>query len=157
MNVASDFGVAPAKVKDLKERMARLGIDARAIEEKFVRGGGKGGQKINKTANCVQLKYSGVVVRCQRDRKRAINRFLALRDLVDRIEVKRSPATSARLEDARKLGASKARAGRRARASASAAARRRSYGETSPKHLGEGGRHRAIAGTEETQSRAEEE
>lgn len=116
MNLAGDLGVLPAKLKSLKERMARLGIDAKAIEEKFVRGGGKGGQKINKTANCVQLKFAGEVVRCQRDRKRAVNRFLALRELVDRIEMKRSPATSQRLADVKKLADSKARAGRRARA-----------------------------------------
>jgi len=96
--------------------MARLGIDPKAIEEKFVRGGGKGGQKINKTANCVQLRFAGIVVRCQRDRKRAVNRFLALRELVDRIEMKNSPGTSARLAEAAKASASKARAGRRARA-----------------------------------------
>ncbi len=96
--------------------MTRLGIDPKAIEERFVRGGGKGGQKINKTANCVQLRLGGVVVRCQRDRKRAVNRFLALRDLVDRIEMKNSPVTSARLAKAVKRIASKARAGRRARA-----------------------------------------
>ena len=96
--------------------MARLGIDPGAIEERFVRGGGKGGQKINKTANCVQLRYRGEVIRCQRDRKRAVNRFLALRELVDRIEVKASPATSARVAEAAKQRASKARAGRRARA-----------------------------------------
>ena len=116
MNPTAEFGVAPSKVKELRARMARLGIDAKAIEEKFIRGGGKGGQKINKTANAVQLKYGSVVVRCQRDRKRAVNRFLALRDLVDRIEMKTSPATSARIAAADRKSASKARAGRRARA-----------------------------------------
>lgn len=116
MNIGRDLGVVPSKLKELKERMARLGIDAKAVEEKFVRGGGKGGQKINKTANCVQLKFAGEVVRCQRDRKRAVNRFLALRELVDRIEMKTSPATSARLAEAEKKSASKARVARRARA-----------------------------------------
>ena len=27
------------------------------LEEKFVRGFGKGGQKVNKTSNCVELKH----------------------------------------------------------------------------------------------------
>jgi peptide chain release factor len=116
VNIAGDLGVAPSKLKEVKERMARLGIDAKAIEERFVRGGGKGGQKINKTANCVQLKYAGVVVRCQRDRKRAVNRFLALRELVDKIEMKASPATSKRLAESKKQAETKDRAGRRARA-----------------------------------------
>jgi protein subunit release factor B len=116
VNIAGDLGVLPGKLTELKARMARLGIDAKAIDEKFVRGGGKGGQKINKTANCVQLRYEGIVVRCQRDRKRGVNRFLALRDLVDRFEAKASPATSAKLAKAEKKIASKDRAGRRARA-----------------------------------------
>lgn len=116
VNIASDLGVVPAKLKELKGRMARLGIDARKIEEKFVRGGGKGGQKINKTANCVQLKFGDVVIRCQRDRKRAVNRFLALRELVDRVEMKTSPGTSKRLAEAGRKSAAKARSGRRARA-----------------------------------------
>jgi protein subunit release factor B len=116
VNLAGDLSVSASKLKELRARMSRLGIDPKAIEEKFVRGGGKGGQKINKTANCVQLRYAGVVIRCQRDRKRAVNRFLALRDLVDKIEMKTSPGTSARLAKAEKKSASKARAGRRARA-----------------------------------------
>lgn len=116
MNLAGDFGVAPSKVKDVKARIERLGIDLPSIEERFIRGGGKGGQKINKTANCVQLRYRGVIVRCQRDRKRAVNRFLALRELVDRIEMKASPATSARLAKIEKAKASKDRVVRRARA-----------------------------------------
>jgi protein subunit release factor B len=116
VNLAGDLGVLPSKLRDLRARMERLGIRPAAIEEKFVRGGGKGGQKINKIANCVQLRFGGEVVRCQRDRKRAVNRFLALRELVDRIEMKESPATSGRLAEGRRKAASKSRAGRRARA-----------------------------------------
>ncbi|HZL72641.1 MAG TPA: peptide chain release factor-like protein [Planctomycetota bacterium] len=116
MNLAADMAVAPSKLKELRDRMSRLGIDAKAIQERFIRGSGKGGQKINKTANCVQLKFADVVVRCQKDRKRAVNRFLALRELVDKVEMKSSPATSKRLATAGKKSASKARAGRRARA-----------------------------------------
>jgi len=116
VNLAADMAVAPSKLKELRDRMSRLGIDAKAIRERFIRGSGKGGQKINKTANCVQLKFADVVVRCQKDRKRAVNRFLALRELVDKVEMKSSPATSKRLATAGKKSASKARAGRRARA-----------------------------------------
>ena len=116
VNLAGDFGVAASKFKELRARMERLGINPSTIQEKFVRGGGKGGQKINKTANCVQLRFGGEVVRCQRDRKRGVNRYLALRELVDRIEMKTSPATSRRLAEGQKKAASKARAGRRARA-----------------------------------------
>jgi protein subunit release factor B len=98
VNLNERFPVSDAKIEELKNRMKRLGIDAGAVEERFIRGGGKGGQKINKTANCVQLNYPplGLSVRCQKDRQRSLNRFLALRELVDQIEIKISPGTSAR-------------------------------------------------------------
>lgn len=82
------------------------------IEETFSRGGGKGGQKINKTSNRVQMFYPPLDLRvsCQRERKRGLNRFLALRELVDRIEMKVSPETSERLKEFERRRKSKARA-----------------------------------------------
>ncbi len=117
MNI-SDFGVAPGKVAELTARAARLGIDLAKVQERFIRGGGKGGQKINKTANCVQLSYEpmSIVVRCQRDRKRSVNRFLALRQLVEEVEYRVSPATSERGRRIAKIRAAKARSARRSRA-----------------------------------------
>jgi protein subunit release factor B len=97
--------VTPAKLEELRARIARLQIDLAAVEEQFVRGGGKGGQKINKTANCVILTYPplGLQVRCQRDRRRSLNRFLALRELVDQVEMKISPETSERFKEIERI------------------------------------------------------
>lgn len=102
--------INPAKVDMLKARIARLGIDLGLIEERFVKGGGKGGQKINKTSNAVLLKYPplSLIVRCQRERKRSLNRFIALRELVDEIEVLISPGTSERLKEIARLRKRKA-------------------------------------------------
>ncbi|HLF94712.1 MAG TPA: peptide chain release factor-like protein, partial [Planctomycetota bacterium] len=85
MNLGEGFTVSPGKRDHLVGRMRALRIDPAAIEEQFVRGGGPGGQKINKTSNCVLLRYAplGIVVRCQQDRRRGVNRYLALRELVD--------------------------------------------------------------------------
>ncbi len=116
MNLNERFDVSPGKVDELKARIARLAIDVAKIDEQFVRGSGPGGQKINKTSSCVVLRHGGIVVRCQRDRRRSVNRFLALRELVDRIEMTVSPSTSARLAKGERRKASKARASRRARA-----------------------------------------
>ncbi|OIN98651.1 hypothetical protein AUJ66_00635 [Candidatus Desantisbacteria bacterium CG1_02_38_46] len=104
MNFNELFDVSPAKVATLRERIERLKIDISDIEEQFIRGGGKGGQKINKTANCVRLSYPplGIQVRMQKDRKRSINRFLALRELVDKIEMRISPRTSKWLKEIEK-------------------------------------------------------
>jgi protein subunit release factor B len=82
------FAVSPEKEKALLERMERLDIRESDIEEKFVRSGGKGGQKVNKVSTCVYLKHipTGVEVKCQKERYQALNRFLARRILADKIE-----------------------------------------------------------------------
>ncbi len=76
------------KVQVLRQRMARLGVQDRDLTESFVRGSGRGGQKINKTNNCVCLIHepTGIVVRCHRERERETNRFLARRALCDELE-----------------------------------------------------------------------
>ena len=113
MNFTEFTSITPAKTEALKARIARLGIDLRLIEEQFIKGGGKGGQKINKTSSTVLLKYPplGLIVRCQRERQRSLNRFLALREMVDEIELKISPETSQRLKEIERLR--KRKAGRR--------------------------------------------
>ena len=58
MNLTEGFDVSPAKIADLLARIRALGIDAAVIDEQFVRGSGPGGQKINKTSNCVVLRYA---------------------------------------------------------------------------------------------------
>jgi len=118
MNLAERFDVSPGKVEALLERIRRLRIDPAAIEENFTRGGGPGGSKVNKTTNVVMLRYAplGLAVRCGRERRRTVNRFLALRELVDRIEMEVSPGTSDRLREIERRRRNRARASRRARA-----------------------------------------
>ena len=71
--------------------MQKLGISEEDIEEKFVRSPGKGGQKVNKTSTCVYLKHipTGIEVKCGRERIQSLNRFLARRILVNKIETLR--------------------------------------------------------------------
>ena len=68
--------------------MALLGIREEDLEEKFVRSSGKGGQHVNKTSTCVWLKHlpTGVEVKCMAERSQSMNRFLARRELLERIE-----------------------------------------------------------------------
>ena len=68
--------------------MEVLGIQENDLLEKFVRSSGKGGQKVNKTSTCVYLKHipTGIEVKCMKDRSQSINRFLARRELLEKIE-----------------------------------------------------------------------
>jgi peptide chain release factor len=76
---------------ELARRMRRLGVQEEDLDERFIRGAGAGGQKINKTSSTVQLKHlpSGIEIRCQRERKQSTNRYWARMELCDRIEAKR--------------------------------------------------------------------
>lgn len=84
----STFAVSEEKNRWLKERMETLGIYEKDIEEKFVRSSGKGGQKVNKTSTCVYLRHipTGIEVKSMRERSQSLNRFLARRELVKKIE-----------------------------------------------------------------------
>ena len=75
------------KYQEIKNLIADLGIDLKDIEEKFVHGGGRGGQKLNKSTNSVQLKHlpSGILVKYQKHRERAMNRILAVRELLEKL------------------------------------------------------------------------
>ena len=77
------FTVRPEKETQLLERMAALGIREADLVERFVRGTGKGGQKVNKTSSCVYVLHrpSGIEIKCQRERSQSLNRFLARREL----------------------------------------------------------------------------
>lgn len=109
--------VSPEKLNALEKRFAALGISDADLLEKFVRGAGSGGQKLNKTNSCVFLKHlpSGVCVKCQLDRSRELNRFLARRELCDRLEAIRDGRASAKTQAIEKLRRQKRRRSRRSK------------------------------------------
>ncbi|MEO6568459.1 MAG: peptide chain release factor-like protein [Opitutaceae bacterium] len=79
------------------ERLRAVGVRPEEIQERFVRGAGPGGQKINKTSSTVWLRHAatGVEVRCQRERSQAANRELAWVELCDKLEARRNAAAAA--------------------------------------------------------------
>lgn len=85
---SSKYGVSIEKERSLQDKIHRLGIEESDIIERFVRSSGPGGQNVNKTSTCVYLKHlpTGIEVKCQKGRSQALNRFLARRILVDKIE-----------------------------------------------------------------------
>lgn len=74
----------------ISERLQQLGVRVEDVDERFVRGGGPGGQKINKTSSKVWLRHgpTGVEVRCQAERSQAANREAAWAELCGKLEAR---------------------------------------------------------------------
>ncbi len=101
------FPVRPEKERALLEKMNSLKIDEKDLEEAFIRSRGKGGQKVNKTSSCVYLKHlpTGMEVKCQKERSRALNRYHARMSLCAKVESKikgRESEEAKRIEKIRK-------------------------------------------------------
>ena len=79
------------------EKLAALGGRLDDVEERFVRGAGPGGQKINKTSSTVWLRHgpTGVEVRCQRERSQGANREVAWGELVAKLQARKTQALAA--------------------------------------------------------------
>lgn len=111
------FPVTPQKQEALRLRMRALGVREEEIEEFFTRAGGPGGQKVNKTSSAVALFHrpTGIRVRCEESRSQALNRFLARRLLLDRVEEQRRGFVAAERSAAEKIRRQKRRRSRRAK------------------------------------------
>jgi protein subunit release factor B len=113
----SSFTVSSGKLAQLEQRMTALGVRACDVEESFVRSGGKGGQKVNKSSSCVMLLHrpTGLRVKCQTTRHQALNRFLARRLLLDKIERMQKGYVEAERSEIEKIRRQKRKRSRRAK------------------------------------------
>ena len=109
--------VSSEKEKLLKSRMQRLGIREQDLDEQFVRSSGAGGQNVNKVSSCVILHHrpTGIRVKCQQDRSQALNRFLARRILLDKIEAKLKGTKAAEEQEIARIRRQKRKRSRRAK------------------------------------------
>lgn len=101
----SKYPVSPEKESQLTKAMSWLGIDEQDLVEKFIRGSGPGGQKINKTASTVYLMHrpSGIEVKCQQGRSQAMNRYYARKELCEKLEERILGEQSARQQAREKI------------------------------------------------------
>ena len=113
----SAFPVSLEKEAQLARRMAALGVRESDIEESFVRSGGHGGQNVNKTSTCVMLVHrpTGLQVKCQTTRQQGLNRFIARRLLLDKIEERQRGFVAAKRAEIEKIRRQKRKRSRRAK------------------------------------------
>ncbi|HOE79812.1 MAG TPA: peptide chain release factor-like protein [Smithellaceae bacterium] len=109
--------VSPEKLKELDLRMQVLGVSEDDFEETFIRSSGPGGQKVNKSSSCVYLVHipTGLSVKCQRERSQSLNRFLARRLLLDKIEKQQKSFIAAEKEKIEKIRRQKRKRSKRAK------------------------------------------
>ncbi|HUN55097.1 MAG TPA: peptide chain release factor-like protein [Smithella sp.] len=105
------------KEKVLAARMLALGVTEDEFEESFIRSSGPGGQKVNKSSSCVYLVHTptGLSVKCQRERSQSLNRFLARRLLLDKIERQQKGFIAEEKEKLEKIRRQKRKRSRRAK------------------------------------------
>lgn len=81
----------------------KIDIPETEYELKFIRGGGAGGQKVNKTSSTAQLRHlpTGIIITCQTERSQSANKDMAFKILRARLydlEVKKREAETAARE-----------------------------------------------------------
>jgi len=122
------YPVSSKKIEVLQQKIKKLGLRESDFEETFLRSSGAGGQNVNKVSTCVWVRHlpTGLAVKCQRERSQGLNRFLAKRLLVEKIEVLHLGEQSRKRSEIEKIRRQKRRRSKRAKEKLLKAKRERS-------------------------------
>jgi peptide chain release factor len=111
------MGPGKEKIQALEKRMADIGILKQDIEIKFIKASGRGGQKVNKSSSAVFAKHiaTGLSVKYSKERSQHLNKFFALRLLVQKVDDKINGKDDKKLKQIEKLKKQKKRRKRKTR------------------------------------------
>ena len=105
-------------IEKIKQQMVTASVFEEDIDETFILGSGPGGQKVNKTSSVVRLYHapSELTIKCGETRSREMNRWLARRELAEKILERENAAVSKRRQEAERIRRQKRRRSRRQKA-----------------------------------------
>jgi protein subunit release factor B len=109
--------ITETKWKKLRQWMDQLNILNEDLKENFILGSGSGGQKIQKTASCVQLHHlkSDIIIKCSESRLREQNRYYARMRLCEKIETEQLGEKSKQRQAFEKIRRQKSKRSKRAK------------------------------------------
>lgn len=107
--------VSKTKKEQLYKLLNQLNINMTDIKKTYITGSGKGGQKQNKTQNCVQIHHipTQITIKCQETRSKDVNEYKAFSRLAEQIAAKYGIET----KQSKKIAALKKQKARRKRKS----------------------------------------
>jgi len=105
-------------IEKIKQQMTLASVFEEDIDETFILGSGAGGQKVNKTSSTVRLYHepSQLIIKCGKTRSREMNRWIARRELAEKILEKEHAIASKRRQEQERIRRQKRRRSRRQKA-----------------------------------------
>ena len=131
--------ITPETIGKIKQQMASASLFEEDLDETFILGSGPGGQKVNKTSSTVRLYHgpSELTVKYGQTRSREENRWLARRELAERILERDRAVLSKRRQEQERVRRQKRRRSRRQKAKMLADKRQHSQKKDARKRVSE--------------------